>query len=216
MLEFSEISAIVLFALCFALSLARAFKSRTKAWVILAFAYGCNLFAQAYWAGYMVVFGETPVYFYIAEIGWAAMYLFIVMLLVECNIARAPNPPLSAAWAPVVVSAFLCIYYIYTGSNVVACLVDNGLIAAIGYFAVKGLAAVPRKESSAADEGEKPPFRYNRAFAGMCLAFVVAELGLWTASCFWSVTPLPYVVFNYIFFAAQAGMLACAWKSEDI
>jgi len=212
---FSENLALALFALCFGLSLARAFRDRTRPWVILAFGCGCNLFAQAYWVGFMVVFGETPIYFYISDIGWAAQFLFIVMLLVECNIARAPNPPVSAAWAPVVVSAFLTIYYIYVGNNVIVCLVDGALIASIGYFAVKGLAAKP-DEGALAEGGGRKLFRYNRVFAGMCLAFVVIELGLWTASCFYSEVPIAYDVFNYALFASHVGLIACAWGSEDI
>lgn len=205
----SENIALAIYALCFAVSLARAFKLRTKLWVVLAFGYGCNLFAQLYWTGFMAVYGDTPMYFYIADIGWAAQFLFIIMLLVECNIKRAPKPPLSAAWAPVVVSAFLCVYYIYIGSNVVACLVDNGFIAAIGFFAVKGVA-------EASGGRGKVPLSQNRAFAGMCLVFFVVELGLWTASCFSDDLPMAYVLFDYALFASQVGMLACAWRSEDI
>ena len=205
----AENIAIAIYSLCFILSLARAFKLRTKPWVVLAFGYGCNLFAQLYWAGYMAVYGATPQYFFIADIGWAAQFLFIIMLLVECNIKRAPNPPLSAAMVPVVVSAFLCVYYLYMGSNVVACLVDNGLVASIGFFAVKGLA-------EASGGSDSVSLSQNRAFAGACLALVVIELGLWTASCFYSETPTIYVICDYALFASQAGMLACAWRSEDI
>ena len=204
----SENIALVIYALCFTLSLARAFKLRTRLWVILAFGYGCNLFAQLYWVGFMAVFDATPM-FYIADIGWAAQFLFIIMLLVECNIKRAPNPPLSAAWAPVVVSAFLCTYYLYIGNNVVACLVDNGLVAAIGFFAVKGLA-------EASGGRGKVPLSQNRAFAGMCLVFVIVELALWTASCFYDEAPIAYVLFDYALFASQVGVLASAWRSEDI
>lgn len=205
----AEYIALGIYALCFLLSLLRGFKLRTKLWVVLAFGYGCNLFAQLYWAGYMAVFGETPSYFYIADIGWSAQFLFFIMLLVECNIKRAPNPPLSAACAPVVVSAFLCVYYIYVGSDVVACLVENGLIGALGFFAVKGIA------EASGGHGEVP-LSENRAFAGMCLVFCIVELGLWTASCYSEVAPMAYVLFDYALFASQAGMLACAWRSEDI
>lgn len=211
----AEVIAFVVFTICFVLALVRAFKVCTRPWVILAFGYGCNLFAQAYWLGYMAVFGETPQYFYISDLGWAAQYLFIIMLLVECNIKRTPNPPLTAAWAPIVVSAFLTAYYIYVGNNVIACLVDGILVASIGYFAVKGLAAKPADPSLAVDENGKSFFSYNRAFAGMCLVFVVVELSLWTASCFYSEVPIAYDIFNYALFASQVGMLACAWKSEE-
>ena len=212
----SEGIGLVVYLLCFVLALARGFKLRTRLWVVLAFGYGCNLFAQLYWVGFMVVFGETPKYFYIADIGWAAQYLFLIMLLVECNIKRAPNPPLSAAWAPVVVSCFLCIYYIYIGNNVIACLVDNILMASIGFFAVKGLAEIKGDSRVAPNDPISNPLSENRAFAGMCLAFVVVELGLWTASCFSSTSAIAYAIFDFALFATQAGMLACAWKSEDI
>lgn len=206
----SEYIALVLYALCFALALARAYKTRTRSWVILASAYGCNLLAQAYWVGYMMVFGETPIYFYIAEIGWSAMYLFLVILLAECNIKRAPAPPDLLAWVPVIASAILCAYYIYLGSNVVACLVQNSLIAGVGFFAVRGIRYAPPRELDSRKLSD------NRLFSGMCLLFVIAELGVWTTSCFLDDMLVPYLVCNYALFITQAGMLASAWRSEDI
>ncbi|MDO4533651.1 MAG: hypothetical protein Q4C36_08015 [Coriobacteriia bacterium] len=202
--------ALAVFILCFGLSLVRAFKVRTRPWVILASGFGCNMLAQAYWVGYIMVFGETPAYFYISDIGWAADFLFILMVLIECNIKLSPTPPTPAAWIPVVISAVLCVYYIAIGNSVVACVVDNGLMASIGYFAVRGVA-----HASGGKEASRQ-FRNNRAFAAMCLAFVVIELCLWTASCFYSEVPALYDLFNYALFASHAGLLACAWRSEDI
>ena len=204
-----ENAALALFMLCFGLSLARAFDMRTRPWVILSFGFACNMFAQAYWVGYIMVFGETPAYFYISDIGWAADFLFILMVLVECNIKRAPTPPTPAAWIPVVISAVLCVYYIAIGNNAIACLVDNGLMASIGYFAVRGVV------HASGGKEESRRFRDNRAFAAMCLAFVAIELSLWTASCFYAEVPVLYDIFNYALFASHAGLLACAWRSEE-
>jgi len=202
---FSENLALALFALCFGLSLARAFRDRTRPWVILAFGCGCNLFAQAYWVGFMVVFGETPRYFYVSELGWAAMYVFIIMLLAECDSKREYAQPVRVAWIPVVVSALLFVLIVYLAGNVPLNLADNGLMAIMGYFAVKGLFAEPSSN-----------FSGNRAYSASVLVFVIVELALWTASCFYSTTPIPYIVLSNVLTASTIGMLVCAWKSEQI
>jgi hypothetical protein len=82
-------------------------------------------------------------------------------------------------------------------------------MASIGYFAVCGVV------HASGGKEESRRFRHNRAFAAMCLAFVAIELSLWTASCFYSEVPVLYDIFNYALFASHAGLLACAWRSEE-
>jgi len=191
--------------LCFVLALVRLNRVRSRPWLTLTFSYGCNLFAQVYWSGYSVVFGETPRYFYVSELGWAAMYVFIIMLLAECDSKREYAQPVRVAWIPVVVSALLFVLIVYLAGNVPLNLADNGLMAIMGYFAVKGLFAEPSSN-----------FSGNRAYSASVLVFVIVELALWTASCFYSTTPIPYIVLSNVLTASTIGMLVCAWKSEQI
>lgn len=191
--------------LCFVLALVRLNRVRNRPWLTLTFAYGCDLFAQVYWSGYTMVFGETPRYFYVSELGWAAFYVFIIMLLVECDSKREYAQPVRAAWIPVIVSALLFVLIVYLAGNVPLNLADNGLMAIMGYFAVKGVYAEP-----------SPNFSGNRAYSASVLVFVFVELALWTASCFYSVTPIPYIVLSNVLTVSTISMLVCAWKSERV
>ena len=193
-------------AITLVLVLVRLNQTRSQAWLVLAFAWACLLFAEIYWVGYQAVFGETPPYFYVAEIGWGAMYLFLVMLLAECNIQRSPSAPVPAAWIPVVIAAALTVYYISLKGNPLFNILDNTAMAGIGYFAVKGLAAP-----------SGPGLRGNRAFAGAALFFVMAEFSTWTVSCFYdSWGFVPYIACSYLLTISQALIIVCAWKSEQI
>ncbi|MDO4400811.1 MAG: hypothetical protein Q4D27_07685 [Coriobacteriia bacterium] len=202
----SSVVDIVVVAITFVFILVRLNQTRSRAWLMLAFAWACMLFADIYWAGYLAVFGETPPYFYVAEIGWGAMYLFLVMLLAECNIQRSPSAPVPAAWIPVVIAAAFTVYFVSLKGNILFNLLDDTAMAGIGYFAVKGLAAPPG-----------PGFRGNRAFAGAALFLVMTEFAVWTASCFYdSGGFMPYIVLSYILTLSQALIIVCAWKSEHV
>lgn len=190
----------------FVFVLVRLNRTRSKGWYMIALGWACLMFADIYWLGYQLVFGETPPYFYVAEIGWAAMYLFFAMLLVECNIQRSPSAPVPAAWVPVVIAVLLTGYFVYLRGNIVLNAIDGTLMAAIGFFAVKGLFAPPG-----------PGFRGNRAFAGAMLFFCVSEFAMWTASCFYDSGGFGlYIACNYLMILALVLIIVSAWRSEHI
>ena len=190
-------------ALCFAVSMARAVRGRDRMWVILSFSYGCTFFSLVYWTCYLVAFGQTPRYSYAPDLGWMASYIFLAILLVEFDAQRSTAAPMRAAWIVPAVCVPTCILYC-THGDILLNVADCALMAAIGYFATRGALAPSSSEVAG-----------NRPLHIAVLAFAVAELVLWTASCFW--TPenyLPYVVADYALTASYAVMLACAWKAS--
>ena len=200
---------LVVLAACLGLSLWRAFKTRGTAWLMLACFFGCMFLGNVNWLGYQVVFGETPRPSFIEDLTWTAGYLFLALIEKQCDEARAPSPPVPAAWIPVVACAACCAYFIFIGGKPLLNIADNGLLAAVGFFAVRGLAA---------QSGEG--LARSRIFHGAMLAYVIAEEALWLSSCFlWPgeiVGVGPYIIFNYVLTLASAVVLAAAWRSDEL
>ena len=210
----SDVIQLVVLAACFALSLVRALRERRTAWTAVTCFYACMLLGNVYWLGYQLVFGDTPHYSYIADLCWVAGYIFLAMLAVEMDRGRGVTAPVPAAWIPVAACAACCVFYIvYSGSPLLN-IADNGLLAAVGFFAVRGV-AVPVTRS--AESGRAGSLAGNRPLHVALLAFVVAEQALWLASCL----PEPellsgvdlYIVLNYVLTFSYAAILACAWRS---
>ena len=236
---------LVVLAACLGLSLWRAFKTRATAWLMLACFFGCMFLGNVNWVGYQVVFGETPRPSFIEDLTWTAGYLFLVLIEKQCDEARAPSPPVPAAWIPVAVCAACCAYFIYIGGKPILNIADNGLLAAVGFFAVRGLAArlgepLCEDPSPSAQDDKREPAQdglslchaerseassrsgmaHSRLFHGAMLAYVIVEEALWLSSCFlWPgeiVVVGPYIVFNYALTLASAAVLAAAWRCDEL
>lgn len=211
----SDAVQLVVLAACFALSLVRALRERDTAWTAMACFYACMLLGNAYWLGFQLVFGDIPHYSRIAELSWIAGYVFLVMLAVELDRGRGVTAPVPAAWVPVAACAACCVFYIEDSGSPLINIVDNGLLAAVGFFAVKGVVASVAR--SAGDSRRASGLAGNRPFHAALLAFVAVEQALWLASCL----PEPellsgvdfYIVLNYALTLSYAAILACAWKS---
>lgn len=207
----SDAAELAVLAACFALAVVRALRERNQMWTTLTCFYACMLLGDAYWLGYLLVFGETPRYSYVADLGWIAGYVFLIMLAVEADRKRGVSAPVPAAWVPVAACAACCVYYIATSGDVPLNLADNGLLAAVGYFAVRGIAATRPVGS---DGGR---LAHNRVFHWSLLAFVAVEQAVWVASTFLAPGPIlgmnAYIVVSFALTAAYAAILACAWRS---
>ena len=232
MYSFSEAIQLLVLGACFALALVRALRARNSAWTEVACFYACMFLGNVYWYGYLAVFGDTPNVSYISDLSWIAGYIFLLMLLVECDQARGLAAPVPAAWVPVAVCAVCCVYYIYVNGYPLLNLVDNGLMAALGFFAVRGLAArrdEPLRGGSSSKEarlqchperGEgssRSGFACNRFLHGVVLAFVIVEQVLWLSSLHDPTADLTvYGIANYLLTFSYAAILAAAWRSGEL
>ena len=207
----SDAIQLAVLAVCFALALVRALRTRDAAWLELTCFYACMLLGNAYWFGYLVVFGETPYYSYVSDLSWMAGYIFLLMLLIECDQCRGIVAPVRAAWIPVVVCVACCAYYIVESGYPLLNIVDNGLMAALGFFAVRGLAARPEGCCAKA-------FSHNVAFHVAVLVFVAVEQADWISSTFLNPGPItgfvPYIVTELFLTLSFAVLLVSAWGSE--
>ncbi len=210
----SDAVQLVVLAACLALSLLRALRKHATAWTAVACFYACMLLGNAYWLGYQLVFGDIPHYSRIAELSWIAGYVFLVMLSAELDRGRGVAAPVPAAWIPVAACAACCVFYIVDSGSPLLNIADNGFLATIGFFAVRGIAAPVARS---AEGRQVRSLAGNRFLHAALLAFVVVEQALWLASCF----PEPelldgvdlYIVLNYVLTLSYAAILACAWRS---
>ena len=211
----SDAVQLAVLAACFALSLLRAQRERGTAWTAVACFYACMLLGNAYWLGYQLVFGDIPHYSRIAELSWIAGYVFLIILAVELDRGRGVVAPVPAAWVPVAACAACCVFYIVDSGSPLLNIADNGLLAAVGFFAVRGIVAPVAR--SAEDGRLAGSLVSNRPLHAALLAFVAVEQALWLASCL----PEPellkgvdlYIVLNYVLTLSYAAILACAWRS---
>ena len=208
----SDAVQLAVLALCFTLALVRALRERSTVWTSIACFYACMLLGNVYWFGYLIVFGETPIYSYIADMGWIAGYVFLAMLLAETDRARNVSALLPASLIPIVLCAACCIFYIATSGSVLLNIVDNGLLAIIGFYAVRGIAA----HSDSSKHVSK--LAANKAFHWAVLAFVIVEQALWISSSFLEHGPIAavnaYIILSYVFTLAYAAILVCALRSD--
>ena len=209
----SEAIQLLALAVCFALALVRALRIRNTPCIEIACYFACMLLGNVYWYGYLAVFGDTPSASYISELSWIAGYVFLLMLLVECNQRRGLIAPVPVAWIPVGVCAACCVYYIYANGHPLLNLVDNGLVAALGFFAVRGLVITTRD----AAESSGRSFTDNRFFYGAVLVFIIVEQVLWLSSLFDPTADLVvYAVINHLLTLSFFAILAAAWRSDEL
>jgi len=206
----AEIVQLLVLIACFAGALVRALKVCTAAWVEITCLFACMVFGNVYYYGYMLVFNDYPHFSYISDLSWIAGYIFLLMLMVECDQRRGPVAPVRTAWIPVIVCAACCAFYIYGNGYPLLNFADNGLMAALGYFAVRGLVA-----SSESGPGRR--FASNKALHAAVLVFVIVEQGLWLSSMIPDAGPnyAVYTVFNYALTVSYAAILLCAWRSDE-
>ena len=208
----SETIQLLALGVCFALALIRALRMRNSAWTEVACFFACMFLGNVYWYGYLAVFGDFPNVSYISDLSWIAGYVFLLMLLGECDQGRRLTAPVPAAWVPVAACAACCVYYIYVNGYPLLNLVDNGLMAALGFFAVRGL--VVRPDGGSGKPGKR--FAYNRFLHGAALAFVVVEQVLWLTSLLDPTADLVvYGVANYALTLSYVAIFLAAWRCDE-
>ena len=209
--EASEIVQLVVLVVCFALALIRALRARNAVQLEVACFFACMLLGNVYYYGFVVVFDDFPHYSYIADLSWIAGYVFLLMLMIQCEHERGPVAPIPAAWIPVGVSAACCAAYIYVNGYPLLNLADNGLVAALGFFAVRGLVARPEEELA-------PGLATSKPLHAAVFAFFVVEQALWLSSLIPDAGPdyVVYTAFNYALTLIYAAILACSWRHDGL
>lgn len=90
------------------LSAFSALKNGSRRYVLLAGGYGCFAMGTFYYVLYLVIRGNVPQVFYVAEVAWMSAYLFLLALELMRIGERVPFSLPSAAVCVAVIAVELC------------------------------------------------------------------------------------------------------------
>lgn len=182
---------------CCALSGALYLKCRTQPYFLLCCFYGCFGLGVLYWLLYVVLAAETPLMFYVADIGWIGAFLFL-LLLQNCLASKEERALRSwAPWLALAIELPLTAYYLHIG-DVLYNLIDGALMAAMLTCALRSLIW---------QSAQPKPDHGKRLFHLAVIGYIVLENCLWLSSYPWAGDTLtnPYFWFD---FAVSASLLA--------
>lgn len=172
--QVENVFALLVLALCTVLVFAkREWPSREIRLFARGF-FGIALLADFYWSLFTLVFGFTPPNFYVAELGWLAQELFLLLLIVDIYRRERGGKIYPVAWVGPVIIAVLTVWFIVeTGSPVINALMGTAM-SAISLVAISALVDAVRNRS-----GDAAP---RRALYAAALVFVAIEHVIWVCS----------------------------------
>ena len=197
---------LVVLAACLGLSLWRAFATRDTVWLMLACFFGCMLLGNVNWLGYQVVFGETPKVALIEDLRWTAGLLFLALVGKLCDDARAPSPPVPAAWIPVVACAACCVFFIVSKGEPLLNVAEPWMRWA---FAAAALVVLAVRVAQAVRLGDCDNLRIKRLYR---INIVSALMFCASAVMFWNMGQTEWST-NWVAFL-MAGDIA--WKFSSV
>lgn len=99
---------VLILGLMSVITTAMAIHFHERRFLILAFAYICFALGTGYWVLYLLIIGNGPQVFYVAEVSWLASYLFHLSL----QILRTGEGEISFSW-PAFLAALLVMAAVY-------------------------------------------------------------------------------------------------------
>jgi len=171
--------------------------------------FGIGLLADSYWGIYAAIYGVTPTYFYVAELGWLAQELFLALLVVETYRMEGTSKIHPAAWVAPAVIAVLTVWFIATSGQTIISILTGG---ALGFVSLVSLSALLTTRQDRVRGIERHCGLYAAVFA-----FVVLEHLLWSASILvedWSVMNAYYWI-NLALFGSLIAILVATVRIGD-
>ena len=176
MIEIVEnIVQLSILLVCTGVSAVWAIRERSAANALLVLFYALYTLADLYWILFLVFYGQTPMIFYVSDLGWYVSYLLLYMLLRRLADPREKTVRHPALWALPAFCAAMGLFYMRRGdypSNLICAI----LMSLLMYHAARGLVYTR----------SCPRIAANRPFCVSVLVFCGLEYCMWTASCFWS------------------------------
>lgn len=180
-------------------------KSRKQSYFLLCCFYGCFGFALLYWGLYLHLAKETPVIFYVSDIGWIGSFLFLLLLQNSLEDKEEHTLRSRAPWVALVIEIPLTAYFIRIG-DVLYNLIDGALMAAMLWFAIRGLVWQSKQPE---------PDRGRRFFHLAMIGYITLENCLWLSSYPWAGDTLanPYFWFDFAMTASIFLLLPAVRKA---
>ena len=162
--------------------------------------------ADLYSLLYLVFYDQTPVIFYVSDLGWYASYLFLYMLLQQKADPGERTIRHPALWLLPLFCVAMCVFYMQWGDypgNVICAVLMSLLL----YHIIRGLVYMRACPEKAA----------NKRFYITSFLFCVLEYCAWTVSCYWSgdTWANPYFCFDCLMTVCLMLMLLAYRKGQN-
>lgn len=168
--------------------------------------FGTSLLGELYWTIYTLVFGFTPVYFYVSELAWFAGDLFLLLFVIElyCREGKLPIHP--AAWIGPAAVVALTAWFIAATGDPLSNIATGFVMAGVSLFS---LSALFRSRRDRADG----IVRYSALYAATT-AFVALEYLIWSCSVLDSSVGIsnPYYWFGPVMYLSIIAIAAAVMR----
>ena len=190
-----------------AVSVSKAIETHTREWILSALFFAAFFLGDLYWELFLILYGQTPTYFYVSETGWYSGLLFLDLLLIQMQTEGEIQYKSKVLWVIPAFAGAMAVFYMTFGDyliNIVAAIIMSMLL----WRSIRGLKYQKEEHENTALKKKK---LLLYAVALLC-AFTYCT---WTASCFWNVPNMPiiYSIFDLLASAALALILLGVGKA---
>lgn len=179
---------------------------RKQEYFLLCCFYGCFSLGLLYWTLFLLLFRETPKFFYVSETVWISSFIFLQ--LVQYTFAREDERAFRCKALHLVplVNLILLVQYCVM-DDVFSSLLCCSAMTIISWYSLRGLCFWRGRRETGA--------RQRRLFHGCVLFYVAMEYCLWTSSLFWQGDSLanPYFWFDFALTATLLALLPIAERA---
>ena len=233
---------LIVFGICFGISLRLTYTKRSRAMGILSLFYISFFLGDLYWLLYIVFYDSTPQVFYVSEFNWYASYLFLILLMQQTLEPEARRQRSRVLLLPLVFAAGMCVFFMQWG-DYISNIISAVLMGLMMFRAMQG-SLYCREKDTAADHltdaekdpaaghltgREKDPAAMQSGYSAksiaaqmrlcrLILVFCVIEYVMWTVSCFWRGDGLtnPYYWLDGMLTVCSAALLPALDKGVDV
>ena len=233
---------LIVFGICFGISLRLTYTKRSRAMGILSLFYISFFLGDLYWLLYIVFYDSTPQVFYVSEFNWYASYLFLILLMQQTLEPEARRQRSRVLLLPLVFAAGMCVFFMQWG-DYISNIISAVLMGLMMFRAMQG-SLYCREKDTAADHltdaekdpaaghltgREKDPAAMQSGYSAksiaaqmrlcrLILVFCVIEYVMWTVSCFWRGDGLtnPYYWLDGMLTVCSAALLPVLDKGVDV
>lgn len=195
---------IAVLAVCVAVALARAIRTRDKTWTLLLLFFGSWLLGDVYWTACLLSFGGTPKISVVSDLSWYAAYIFLYMLLREVAPPVTRREARVLPWLGVAFALGMAVFYMRWG-EIASNLIYAALMGLLLFSAIRRLL-----------DGRH--YAAQRPLCLLILIFCLLEYCLWTSSCFWAGETLanPYYWFDFLLTSGFALFIPAVRKEVTV
>ncbi len=165
----------------------RAFRYRSRSWILVFFFYGNWALGDIYWLVHLVFFDRTPQIVMVSDLNWYVAYIFLYMLLRHIAPPETRVEKRLLPWLGPVFALGMAVFFIQWG-QIVSNLIYAGLMGLLLFSVARRLM-------------DRQVYGGQRFLCALILVFCLLEYGLWISSCLFQSDTLannPYYWFDLL------------------